>query len=65
MDHKYDSRLVYDPTYPKIDHSVLKKCDWTEFYQDDKEVMPINALESRLTVIVQEIRDHIDQQAVP
>ena len=25
---KYKSRLVYDPLYPEIDHSVFKKCYW-------------------------------------
>ena len=29
---KYNSRLVHDPSYPEIDHSVFKECDWTEFY---------------------------------
>ena len=24
---KYNSRLVYDPSYPEIDHSVFMKCD--------------------------------------
>ena len=24
---KNNSRLVYDPTYPDIDHNILKKCD--------------------------------------
>ena len=25
---RYNSRLVYDPSYPKIDHNVFMKCDW-------------------------------------
>ena len=29
---KYSSRLVYDPSYPDIDHHVFKKCDRSEFY---------------------------------
>ena len=29
---KYNSILVYNPSYPEIDHSVIKKCDWSEFY---------------------------------
>ena len=24
---RYNSRLVYDPSYPEIDHSVFKKCN--------------------------------------
>ena len=34
---RYNSRLVYDPTYPEIDHSVFKECDWLEFYKDAKK----------------------------
>ena len=41
----YNSRLVYDPSYPKIDHSVFKECDWSEFYMDAKEAIPVNAPE--------------------
>ena len=31
---RHNSRLVYDPSYQEIDHSVSKKCDWSEFYGD-------------------------------
>ena len=34
---KYNSRLVYDPSYPEIDHSIFKKCDWSEFDKDAKD----------------------------
>ena len=40
---KYNSRLVYDPSYPEIDCSVFKECDWSEFYRDAKEVLLVNA----------------------
>ena len=40
---RYNSRLVYGPLYPEIDHDVFKKCDWLEFYRDDKETIPMNA----------------------
>ena len=40
---KYNSRLVYDPLYPVIDHINLKECDWSEFYRDAKEAIPMNA----------------------
>ena len=33
---------MYDPLYPEIDHSVFKKCNWSEFYRDAKEVIPMN-----------------------
>ena len=42
---RYISRLVYNPLYPEIDHNVLRKCDWLEFYWDAKEVIPMNAPE--------------------
>ena len=32
MCKKCNSRLVHDPSYPCIDHSVFCKCDWIEFY---------------------------------
>ena len=38
-----NSRLVYKPSYPEIDHSVIKDCDWSEFYRDAKEAVPMNA----------------------
>ena len=43
---KYNSKLVYDLSYTKIDHSVFKKCDWSEFYWDAKEAIPVNTPES-------------------
>ena len=39
---RYDSRLVYDSLYSAIDHSVYKKCDWSEFYGDAKDAIPVN-----------------------
>ena len=41
---RYDSRLMYDPSYPEID-SVFKKCDWSKFYRDAKEALPVNVPE--------------------
>ena len=42
---KYNSRLMCDHLYPDIDHNVFKKYDWSEFYQDAKEAIPMNAPE--------------------
>ena len=39
---RYDSRLLYDPSYLEIDSSDFKKCDWSEFYMDAKEAIPMN-----------------------
>ena len=46
-EQKYNSRLVYNPTYPDIRHSVFKKCDWKGFYWDTNEAIPNNAPELR------------------
>ena len=42
---RYYSRLVYDPSYPKIDHSYFKKYDWLLFYMDTKETILMNTPE--------------------
>ena len=42
---KYNSRLVHNPSYPEINHSVFKECGWPEFYRDTKEAIPMNAPE--------------------
>ena len=31
LKQKHNSRLVFDPTYPKIDESIFKDCDWKYF----------------------------------
>ena len=41
----YHSRLLHDPTYPEIDHSVFKEYDWSKFYRDAKEAISKNAQE--------------------
>ena len=33
----------YDPSYLETDHSVFKICDWSEFYQDAKDAIVMNA----------------------
>jgi hypothetical protein len=43
LEKKHNSRLVFDPTYPTIDHSQFKECDWKSFYGDAKEAIPPNA----------------------
>jgi hypothetical protein len=47
LKHKHNARLVLDPTYPTIDQSVFKKCDWKEFYGDAIEPIPPNAPPAR------------------
>jgi hypothetical protein len=40
---KHGSHMVFDPTYPIIDMSVFKQCDWKEFYRDIREPIPGDA----------------------
>ena len=47
---RYSSSLVYNPSYPEIDHIVFKKCDWSEFYRDSKEAILMNTPESHKQV---------------
>ena len=42
---RYKSRLVYDPLYQEIDHSVFKEFDWLEFYRDANKAVLVNAQE--------------------
>ena len=44
---KHNSRMVFDPTYPDIDKSQFKECDWKSFYSSAKEAVPGNAPEPR------------------
>jgi hypothetical protein len=37
---KHNSRLIFDPTYPDIDHTTFPTYDWTEFYGDVDEAIP-------------------------
>ena len=39
---RYNFRLVYVHSYPEIDYSAFKECDWSEFYRDAKEALPMN-----------------------
>ncbi len=41
---KYNSRLIFDPTYPYIDESTFQHYNWEEFYRDVQETIPTNAL---------------------
>ena len=42
---RFNFRLVYDLLYPEIDHSAFKECDWSEFYRDANEAIPLNVPE--------------------
>ena len=36
LDKKHNSRIIFYPTYPDIDMSAFKKCEWKEFYSEAK-----------------------------
>jgi hypothetical protein len=45
---KRNARKVYDPTYPRLDHSQYKgNKDWRNFYGDVNEAIPPNAPQPR------------------
>ena len=67
LDKKHNSRIVFDPSYPPIDHSKFKECDWSAFYGDAKEAIPPNAPQPRgkevdLRLFVDS--DHAGDQAI-
>ena len=45
LDNKHNSHMVIDPTYPSIEMSSCKECDWRRFYGNVKEPVPPNMLE--------------------
>ena len=47
LEKKHNARIVFDPTYPEIDRSAFKECDWKAFYGDVKEAIPPNAPKPR------------------
>ena len=47
LHQKKNSRLACDLTYPEIDHSQFRECDWIEFYSDVKEAIPLSVTEPR------------------
>jgi len=48
LKNKHNARMVYDPSYPKIDHTKFKdKEEWSNFYGNVKEAIPTNAPKPR------------------
>ncbi|KAI2500399.1 Reverse transcriptase (RNA-dependent DNA polymerase) [Fragilaria crotonensis] len=43
LDKRHNARIVFDPSYPVVDMSVFKECDWKAFYGNVKEAVPPNA----------------------
>jgi len=47
LERKHNARIVFDPTYPKINMSHFQQCDWQSFYGDVHEAIPPNAPKAR------------------
>ena len=43
----HNARLGFDPTYPEINDDDFERKDWSGFYGDDKEPLPVNAPKPR------------------
>ncbi len=43
LDKRHNARIVFDPSYPVVDMSSFKECDWKAFYGNVKEAVPPNA----------------------
>ncbi|KAI2494563.1 hypothetical protein MHU86_19978 [Fragilaria crotonensis] len=43
LEKKHNARIVFDPSYPLIDMSSFKVCNWKEYYGDVTEAIPPNA----------------------
>ena len=47
LEKRHNARIVYDPTYPDVDVSIFKRCDWKAMYDDAMEAIPQKAPEPR------------------
>ena len=47
LGQKYNSHIAFNLTYPDIDESSFKDCDWRGFYDDMKEAIPPNSPTAR------------------
>lgn len=43
INKRHNARIVFDPSYPDIDMSLFKECDWKAFYGNVQEAIPPNA----------------------
>ena len=47
LEKRHNARVVFDPSYPTIDMTSFKECDWSSFYGNAREAIPPNAPEPR------------------
>ena len=62
LKQKHNSRLVFDPNYPKIYESIFKYCDWKDFYRYAEEAIPLNEPKPRVKHI--DLRAKVDSEHV-
>ncbi len=42
LQHKHNTQLIFDPTYPKIDMESFPQFNCTKFYSDVEEAIPVD-----------------------
>ena len=47
LKNKHNATLAFDPTYPDLRNSEFIQSDWSNFYGELHETMPIDAPEPR------------------
>jgi alpha-L-fucosidase len=52
LNKKHNSCMVFDPTYPEIDMSTFKECNWKEFYTEAKEPLHPNIPEPCVAIVL-------------
>jgi hypothetical protein len=40
VNKNHNARIIFDPSYPTIDMTVFKECDWKHFYGNVHEAIP-------------------------
>jgi len=40
LNHRHNSHMAFDPTYPEIDMSRFNTCNWKSQYGDAREAIP-------------------------
>ena len=60
LERKHNGRIVFDPSYPEIDRSAFKECDWKSFYGAATEAIPPRGKDIDLRLFVDS--DHANDQ---
>ncbi len=42
LSQKHNTQLIFDPTYPNIDMGQFPQYNWTEFYGNVEEAIPVD-----------------------